>query len=50
MSSATDEASLAKVYRPDTVINLLPQSGTAVRLSGEIQQYITIDLGLVSPL
>ena len=49
MSSATDEAALAKLYRPDTAINLSPPDNTAVYLSDEIQQYITGQLGLVRP-
>ena len=49
MSSATDKAALAKLYRPDTAINLSPPDNTAVYLSDEIQQYITDQLGLVRP-
>jgi len=47
MSSAADEAALARVYRPDTAINLLPPDNTAVQLSGEIRQYIASQLGMV---
>ena len=47
MSSAADEAALARVYRPDTAINLSPPDNTAVQLSGEIRQYITSLLGVV---
>jgi hypothetical protein len=50
MNSVTDEAALAKVFRPDTAINLSPQGDTAVHLSGEIREYITAQLGLVSPV
>ena len=49
MSSVADEDALAKVYRPDTAINLSPPGNTAVHLSDEIKQYITGQLGLVSP-
>lgn len=48
MSSTTYEAALAKVFRPDTSINLSQQSDAAVYLSGEIQQYIIDQLGIVS--
>jgi hypothetical protein len=50
MGSVTDEAALAKIYRPDTGINLSLQDNTAVYISDGIQQYITGQLGLVSPL
>ena len=49
MSSVADEDVLAKVYRPDTAINLSPPDNTALHLSDEIKQYITGQLGLVSP-
>jgi hypothetical protein len=48
MSSAVDEAALAKVYQPDTATNLSPDN-TAVHISDEIRQYITSQLGLVRP-
>ena len=47
MSSAADEAALAKVYRPDTAINLSPPDNAAAHLSSEIRQYITNQLGMV---
>ena len=49
MGSVTDEAALAKVYRPDTAINLSPRDNTGVHISVGIQQYVTSQLGLVSP-
>ena len=49
MSSTTDEAALAKVFRSDTAINLLPQDDTRARLSGEIREFITSQLQLVRP-
>ena len=50
MGSAADEAALAKVYRPDTAINLSPPDNTVLQLSGEIRQYITSQLGMVPHL
>ena len=47
MSSAEDEAALAKVYRPDTAVNLSPPDNAAMHISSEIQQYIVDQLGLV---
>ena len=47
MGSAADEAALAKVYRPDTAINLSPPDNIAVHLSNEIRQYITGQLDMV---
>jgi len=47
MSSAADEAELAKVYRPDTAINLSLLDNTAAHFSGEMRRYITSVLGMV---
>lgn len=49
MGSVTDTVALAKIYRPDTAINLSPQNNTTVHLGDGIQWYITSQLGLVSP-
>lgn len=51
MDSGTDidEAALARVFRPDTAINLSPPDNTAVHLNDEMRQYIASQLELVSP-